>query len=118
MADLMDFTSSLAELPEVNATMERWLYGTRELERRMSERIIFLCRYFDRIPEKSLSDYADVLSKALAMEKLESGFLKSEHLNRSITAFAEHLRNLGDPTSTKKADLILKMVREKFQIAE
>ncbi len=118
MADLMDFTSSLMELPEVNATMERWLYGTRELERRMSERIVCLCRYFDRIPEKSLPNYADVLFEALAMEELESGFLKSEHLNKSIAAFAEHLKSIDDPTGAEKADLILEKVREKFQIDE
>lgn len=114
MAHSTDFTSSLKELPEVNATVERWLYGTKELERRMSERIVSLCRYFDRIPKESLSGYADALLEALASEELESGFLRSEHLSRSVTNFINHLKSLDE----KKANLILKKVREKFQIDE
>lgn len=115
MAHLMDFTSSLTELPEVNATMERWLYGTRELERRLFERIVSLCRYFDRIPEQFLLDYVDVLLEALASKELDGGFLRSEHLNKSITNFIDHLKSLDDPVKAKKAELIFEKVREKFQ---
>ncbi len=118
MTHLKDFTSSLAELPEVNATIERWMYGTREMERRMSERIVSLCRYFDRIPEESLSDYVMVLFEALDNDKLESGFLKSEHLDKSIMSFIDHLKRLNDPAKTKEADQILEKVHEKFQIDE
>jgi hypothetical protein len=118
MTHLKDFTSSLAELPEVNATMERWMYGTRELERRMSERIVSLCRYFNRIPEDSLSDYVNVLFEALDNDKLEPGFLKSEHLDKSIMNFINHLNSLGDPAKAEKANLILEKVHEKFQVDE
>ncbi len=118
MTHLKDFTSSLAGLPEVNATMERWMYGTRELERRMCERIVSLCRYFNRIPEDSLSDYIDVLFEALDNDKLESGFLKSEHLDKSIMNFINHLKSLDDPEKVEKADLILGKVHEKFQVDE
>ncbi len=118
MNHLKDFTSSLTELPEVNATVERWMYGTRELERRMSERIVSLCRYFKRIPEDSLSDYVDALSEALDNDKLESEFLKSEHLNESIMNLIDHLKNSDDSVKVKKADLIDKKVHEKFQINE
>jgi len=116
MTHLKGFTSSLAELPEVNATMERWMYGTREIERRMFERIVALCRYFDRIPKESLSDYVDVLLEALDSDKLESGFLKSEHLDKSMMDFIDHLKSLSDPTKAEKADLILGKIREKFHI--
>ena len=117
MTHLKDFTSSLAELPEINATMERWMYATREMERRMSERIISLCRYFDRIPEDSMSDYVVVLFEALDNDKLDSGFLESEHLNRSIMNLVDHLKNSGDPAKAEKAKLILEKVHEKFQIS-
>ena len=118
MTHLKDFTSSLAELPEVIATMERWMYGTRELERRMSERIVSLCRYFNRIPEDSLSDYVNVLFEALDNDKLEPGFLKSEHLDKSIMNFINHLNSLDDPAKAEKANLILEKVHEKFQVDE
>jgi hypothetical protein len=118
MAHLTDFTSSLTELPEVNATMARWLYGTRELERRISERTISLCRYFDRIPEQSLSDYMDALLEALASKEIESGFLMSEHLDKSIKNLVDHLKSSNDPLKTAKADLILKKIQERFQIDE
>lgn len=117
MADLMDFTSSL-ELQEVNATMERWLYGTRDLERRMSERVISLCRYFDRIPEDSMSYYVIALTEALDDDKLDHGFLRSEHLNRSMENFIDHLKSLENPAETVKANLIFEKVSEKFQIDE
>jgi hypothetical protein len=116
MAHSTDFTSSLKELPEVNATVGRWLYGTKELERRISERIVSLCRYFDRIPEESLPGYVNALIEALNSEELESGFIESEHLGISITNFIKHLKSLGDPAEAEKADLILKKVREKFQL--
>lgn len=116
MTHLKGFTSSLEELPEVNATIERWMYGTNEMERRMCERIVSLCRYYDRIPEESLAGYGDVLFEVLDDDKLESGFLKSEHLDRSIRDFVNHLKSSGDPAKRKKADLILAKVREKFQI--
>ena len=118
MTHLKDFTSSLAELPEVNATMERWMYGTIELERRMSERIVSLCRYFNRIPEGSLSGYVDVLFEALDNDKLEPGFLKSEHLDKSIINFINYLNSLDDPTKAEKASLILEKVHEKFLFDE
>ena len=118
MAHSTDFTSSLKELPEVNATVERWLYGTKELERRMSERIVSLCRYFDRIPEESLSGYVNALIEALNSEELENGFIKSEHLYRSITDFINYLKSLDDPVKAEKADLISEKVHEKFQVDE
>ena len=118
MTHLKGFTSSLAELPAVNATMERWMYGTGELQRRMSEQIVSLCRYFDRIPEESMADYMEVLYEALDDEKLGSGFLKSEHLNKSMENFIDHLKSLDDPEKTGKADQILIKVHEKFQMGE
>jgi len=116
MTHLKDFTSSLAELPEVNATMGRWMHGTREIEREMSERIVSLCRYFERIPRESLSDYVVVLFEVLDDDKLESGFLKSEHLDKSIMNFINHLKSLNNPVMTEKADQIREKINEKFKI--
>lgn len=118
MTNLMDFTSSLTRLPESNATIDRWLYGTKELERKIFERTVSLCRYFDRIPEQTLSDYADALVEALASQELGSGYLRTEHLDSSISSLVEHLKSLEDPVKTQKANQILEQVRTKFQIEE
>jgi hypothetical protein len=118
MTHLKNFTSSLMGLPEINVTMERWIYGTKEMERKISQRTIYLCRYFDRIPKQSLSGYIDALLEALDSEELESGFLKSEHLDGSIRNFIDYLKSLDDPSKVEKAELILAKVREELQIDE
>jgi hypothetical protein len=116
MAHVMDFTSSLTELTDVNVTIRRWLYGTKELERKLYIRTISLCRYFDRIPEQSLSEYMDAFLEALDSEELESDFLRSEHLSKSIKAFVDHMKSSNDPVKTEKANLILDRVRGRVQI--
>ena len=116
MSHLKDFTSSLAEMPEVNATVERWMYGTKEIERQMAERTIYLCRYFGRIPEQSLSGYIDALLEALDSGDLESGFLKSERLGISMMNFINYLKNSDDPSKVEKANMILDKVCEELQI--
>ena len=103
----MDFTASLTELPEVNATMERWLYGTKELERKIFERIVSLCRYFDRIPEQSLLNYADALIEALNSKEIKSGFITESFLDKSIFDFIKHLKSLNNQLLLIKANKIL-----------
>ena len=114
MVHLKDFTESLKEVPQINPTVERWLYGTRELERKLSERIIVLCQYFDRIPAQSLTNYSDVLLEALTSEDIEGRFLNSERLSKSIIEFAKFLRASKDREKGKKAKLICDTVRERF----
>lgn len=49
MTYLKDFTASMERASKSDPMMQKWLYGTRELERQLSERIIRLCKYPDMI---------------------------------------------------------------------
>ena len=118
MVYLKEFTTSLKGAPEITPTVERWLYGTRELERVLSERIISLCRYFDRIPEQFLPNYADLLLEALNDEDLGDNFLDTEHLDENILMFVNILESSGDKAKEKKAELIRGVVHDRFQSNE
>ena len=61
MTHLKDFTASIERASKSEPIMQKWLYGTRELERRLLERLVYLCRYLDMIPESALASYADVM---------------------------------------------------------
>lgn len=118
MVYLKEFTTSLKGASEITPTVERWLYGTRELERVLSERIISLCRYFDRIPEQFLPNYADLLLEALNDEDLGDNFLGTEHLDENILMFVNILESSGDKEKEKKAELIRGVVHDRFQSNE
>lgn len=115
MVHLSEFAASLKEAPEISPTMERWLYSTRELERALSKRVIFLCRYSDTIPEQHLRAYADLLLEALRNGDLESEFIRSAHLKRYILSFLERLEGLEGEEGQKKAASIREAIRDKSQ---
>lgn len=115
MVHLSEFASSLKETPEISPTMERWLYGTRELERALSKQVIFLCRCFDTIPEQHLTAYAGLLLEALRNGDLESEFLSSAYINRYILSFLERLESLEGDEGKNKAASILEAIRDKSQ---
>lgn len=115
MVHLSEFAASLKEVPEISPTMERWLYGTRELERALSKRVIFLCRYSDTIPEQHLPAYADLLLEALRNGDLETEFLSSAHLNRYILSFLERLVRMEGDEGQKKAASISEAIKDKSQ---
>lgn len=106
MVYLKNFTLSMEKAPEINPTMERWLYGTKELDRKLSERIISLCRYFDRIPKQSLIDYVDVLLEALNREDIKKQFLYSVRFGQTIPDFIRFLENTGEQDMIEKAELL------------
>ena len=113
-----DFISSLTKLPEINVTMERWMYRMKELECQMASRTVFLCLYFDRIPEESLVSYADSLIEALSSEELTVEFTKSAPLYISILNYVNYLKSSDVPIRIEKANLIFEKVNEKFQVVE
>ena len=115
---LKEFTKSLKGASDITPTVERWLYGTRELEKELSERIISLCRYFERIPEQSLPNYADLLLEALNNEDLGDNFLSTEQLDKQILVFLDNLESTGDEAKGKKAELIRGVVHRRFQSDE
>ena len=118
MVYLKEFTTSLKGASDITPTVERWLYGTRELEKVLSERIISLCRYFDRIPEQFLPNYADLLLEALSNEDLGDNFLSTEQLDKNILVFVDTLKSTGDEAEGKKAELIRGVVHGRFQSKE
>jgi hypothetical protein len=114
MVHLKDFTESLKEVPQINPIVEKWLYETREIEHKLSERIILLCQYFDKIPEKLLTEYSDVLIEALNSEDIESRFVNFDRLNKSIVKFVQFLDASKDNEKEEKAKLIRNAVYERL----
>jgi len=107
MTHLKEFTESMEKASQSDPMMQRWLYGTKELERQLSERLIRLCKYPDMIPKALLANYTDVLVEALENEQVEGTFFaSSEDLMESLIALAENLENSGDSQMEKKASRI------------
>ena len=107
MTHLKEFTASMEKASQSDPMMQRWLYGTKELERQLSERLIRLCKYPDMIPKALLANYTDVLVEALENEQVEGTFFaSSEDLMESLIALAENLENSGDSQMEEKAGRI------------
>jgi len=106
MTHLKEFTASMEKASESDPMMRRWLYGTKELERQLYERLIRLCKYPDMIPNKLLAVYADVLVEALESEQIEGRVVSSEGLTESLTALVENLEKSEDPQVQEKAKRI------------
>ena len=103
MTHLKEFTASMEKASQSDPMMQRWLYGTRELERQLSERLIRLCKYPDMIPKALLANYTDVLVEALENEQVEGTFFtSSEDLMESLIALAETLEKSGDTQMEEK----------------
>ena len=103
MTHLKEFTASMEKASQSDPMMQRWLYGTKELERQLSERLIRLCKYPDMIPKELLASYADVLLEALGNAKIEGSFsASSEDLMESLITLAENLENSGDSQMEEK----------------
>ena len=104
MTHLKEFTASMEKASQSDPMMQRWLYGTKELERQLSRRLIRLCKYPDMIPKALLANYTDVLVEALENEQVEGTFFaSSEDLMESLIALAEKLENSGDSEMGQKA---------------
>ena len=97
MTCLKEFTSSVTKSDNMNPTVKRWLHSTRTLERQLSERVVYLCVYYDRIPEESQGESADVLVNVLKSGDLEPGFIEEHDLAEYIADFASYLENSGIP---------------------
>jgi hypothetical protein len=103
MTHLKEFTASMEKVSQSDPMMQRWLYGTKELERQLSERLVNLCRYLNMIPEELLPIYADVLLEISENDKVNSIYSKSsEYLVESLTTLAETLEKSGDPQMEDK----------------
>jgi hypothetical protein len=118
MVHLKDFTSSVRKSDEISPTVENWLYGTRDLERRLSERVIFLCQYYDRIPKQALLHYADLLIEVLDSDEVAGDFDLSGRLQNDIGKFAESLEQSEDPANKEKGKLIQAAIQKKFKTHE
>ena len=104
MTHLKEFTASMEKASQSDPMMQRWLYGTKELERQLSERLIRLCKYPDMIPKALLANYTDVLVEALENEQVEGTFFaSSEDLMESLIALAKNLENSEDSQMQEKA---------------
>lgn len=107
MTHLKEFTASMEKVSKSDPMMQRWLYGTKELKRQLSRRLIRLCKYPDMIPKALLTNYTDVLVEALEDEQVEDTFFAfSEDIMDSLIALAENLENSGDSQMKEKAKRI------------
>ena len=103
MTHLKDFTASMEKASQSDPMMRRWLYGTKELERQLSERVVHLCKYRNMIPKELLPIYADVLVEALENAKIEDSFsASSEDLVESLIALVETLEKSIDSQMKEK----------------
>jgi len=96
MVPFKNLTVSIEAGKDIDPTVERWLDEVHGLQRRLSERVVLLCRYFDRIPEQALLEYANALLVALKDEDLEEEFSVSTRLNERIAEFVNRLEESGD----------------------
>ncbi len=107
MTHLKEFTASMERASQSDPMMQRWLYGTKELERQLSERLIRLCKYPDMIPKELLAKYTDVLVEALENEQVEGTFFaSSEDLMESLIALVKTLENSEDLQMNEKGKRI------------
>ena len=108
MVNLNSFTVSIEQSPNIDPTMERWLDGVKDLQYNISEKVFFLCRYFEKIPPNSLSIYANLLIEALDNDLYKNEFLNSKSLSEKIYKFSEFLEKNGQK---EKADIIREKVK-------
>jgi len=111
MSHLREFTASMEKVSQSDPLMQRWLYGTRELERQLSERLVNLCRYVNMIPKELLASYADVLVETLENAQMEGTFSHSSgDLEDSLIELSEILEKSDDPQMKQKARRIRKTI--------
>lgn len=112
MTHLKEFTASMEKASETDPMMRRWLYGTKELERQLYERLIRLCKYPDMIPKELLEVYADVLIEALENEQVEGMLAFPEDIMKSLTALVDNLESLENSQIQEKAKRIRDAITE------
>lgn len=110
MTHLKEFTASMEKASESDPMMRRWLYGTKELERQLYERLIRLCKYPDMIPKELLAVYADVLIEALENEQTEGTFAFSEDIRKSLIALVQNLESSENSQIQEKAKRIREVI--------
>jgi len=107
MTHLKDFTASMERASKSDPMMQKWLYGTRELERQLSERLVHLCQYLNMIPEEALASYADVIVEALEDTDAEGTLsASSEGLIESLIELVKTLEDSEDPQMNEKGKRI------------
>lgn len=111
MTCLQNFRASVKTAAKIDPAIERWFHGTSELERELSERVVYLCSYFDRIPEQAEGEYADILLETLRAEKCKASTLVSCRMAKSIRDFAAHLEHSGDPARVEKGKHLRELIR-------
>jgi hypothetical protein len=106
MTRLSYFTFSILKEKQVDPTIKIWLHGTRDLERRLGERVLFLCRYCDRMPKPLLPEYADLLLETLSDKNFKEYISISKQIYENISKLAELLEQSGDPKEKERAKQI------------
>ena len=107
MTHLKDFTASIEKASKSEPMMQKWLYGTRELERQLSERLVHLCQYLNMIPQEALASYADVIIEALEDADVKGTLSdSSDELMESLVELVETLENSADPQMNEKGKRI------------
>jgi len=97
MTHLKGFIATMEKASQSDPMMQRWLYGTKELERQLSERLIRLCKYPDMIPKEVILDYATILFEAIEEAKKRKWYIFSVDLLKSLIEFVEIIEKSENP---------------------
>ncbi len=96
MTPFNNFTALIRTAEDIDPTVGRWLEEVQGLQRKLEEHVVWLCRYFDRIPESAQQTYANALLDALVGKELEKDFSVSTRLCQRISEFAVCLEMSGE----------------------
>ena len=118
MTHLKDFTSSIQRQKDLDPMMLRWLYGTREIESRLSQQIVNLCSRYEKIPGNAVPSFADLLIEVLQEGDLEEELSPASRLAKKISTFADFLEESDNPAYESKAQAIRKAMSDRAHTEE
>lgn len=104
MDSLEKFTASLEGETDLNPTVKRWLNNSKLLKLQVSEGVIFLCAYYDRIPEQAKPEYARALIEVLGAKDLAPDFMESYCLVPQVADFANYLMASEIPSVVEQGE--------------
>lgn len=113
MTHLKDFTSSIQQQKDLDPAVLRWLYGTRQIESRLSQQVVNLCFHYERIPDNAVPSFADLLVEVLQGGELEGDLSPVSCLAERISTFADSLEKSNNPVWEEKAESIRRAMSER-----
>jgi hypothetical protein len=88
-------TTSIEQSPSSDPALERWLENSKELQKELALRVLYLSRYVDELPESSYASYADALSGVLEDPTMAPQIREMSDLKSTLEGFVRRLKELG-----------------------